>query len=166
MQVTIRNNTVGTVGNEIGDEGLFFDFWDDSTTYVHVSGNIVRSIATEEAVDWLIYEDPDPPVAAQNIGALTMENNQFFGSAASTVFIGTEAPAQFCLDIRGNSANAGSGTFLLDQNGGTYVVEGPGTGAVTPAAINGLGNTGTVLVTGTITFNNNQQCQMPTLPSF
>ena len=104
---------------------------------------------------------------ADNVGSTlnaTVTHNTFASTGTAPVeFELTNDGNAICLDLRDNNASNTGTQWKLDEEGGSFTVEGAGTGNVTQAQLQGAphNNTGTFAFTGSVTNNNNTNCALP-----
>jgi hypothetical protein len=156
----ITNNQIGVTGG-VAREGIVLDL-DDNVPLVAATLNVLIDGNTINVTDLnrqAIEIDVDDAVDA----SITVTNNTLTSEASTNTFdidTGSNGSPMICLDLRNNSVSAGAGYFLNRDNG-TFHVEGPTTNLVTAADIQAQNNSGAASVTGTINFNNNTNCTLP-----
>ncbi len=157
---SISDNKIGTV-TALTRHGIEFRTRDNSAP----AGNPVRLLVDNNTVriNSSSRETVDIDVEGTSNMEVTFINNTLSNLGTdNTCEIDVEAAtASLCLDIRSNSATGPGDDFNLDNSGGTFRVEGPGTNAVTAGDIQSAQTSGSASVSGTINFNNNTDCQAP-----
>ena len=167
--IKVINNTIGTAALPVGQSnrrGIETDLQASSVMHLEVTGNSVTGAGSVDAASAIGLR------AGNETGSATLNatvlNNTIRSTSASTgarfraeaLSVGTPT---ICLDLRTNNLEDNTKLYKLQQSGGTFRVEGAGTGAVTNAAITAANTSGTGDVTGTVNFNNNTNCTQPAI---
>jgi hypothetical protein len=175
--VTIRNNQLGNlvpVSSRAKFEGLRVRLRDNPKTMnLLFENNFVRSNGNsvgDETVD--VKCESSGCVLNATILGNTLKNDDSGATPASPFTCRTlAAGAVICLDLRNNTAVAGTNLAALEYDlqafaGSTFNLEGAGGAAVTPANIQAANPAGSGVagILGTITFNGGANCPMPNLP--
>jgi hypothetical protein len=175
IDVSITNSSIGSatapVGRSDTGEGIEI-IAHDAAMNLLISGNSIftRAITgTSEAID----VDSQTQHFTATVNA-TITNNRLNNislggvPAANNLDVNAESAASTVrLDMSGNFSDNGpiDADYQLANSGGTFIVKGAGTGAVTAASIQATQASGTASVSGTITYNNNAPITLPTGPA-
>jgi hypothetical protein len=163
----VINNTIGTAALPVGQSnrrGVETDLQDNSVMNLEMTGNNVFNSGTSDsnaAVGLRVGTNS----GSATLNATVVSNTIGNSSAGTTGRFRAESAATgtgtMCLDLRTNTLDAATKTFGLLQTGGTFKVEGAGTGAVSNAAVQSANTVGGGNVSGTVTFNNSANCAQP-----
>jgi hypothetical protein len=176
VDLAIGAADVRVMGNRLGDdgagggvavgrgghEGIEIRAGGGATVELLVDGNRVRNAgadAGDETVD--IAAEVDAVVDA-TVTSNVLANAGGAGAGSTFRAETAGADASLCLDLQGNDATSADAVqYVLVQTAGAFVVEGPGTAAVTDADVTGAQIAGAGSVVGTITFNDGADCASP-----
>lgn len=164
----VINNTVGTAALPVGQSnrrGIETDLQQGSVMNLEMTGNNVTGAGTFDAsasVGLRVGTDVsgsatlNATVVGNTIRSTNPGNNGRFRAESSAT-----SPGTLCLDLRTNNLEDNARLYTLTQSGGTFRVEGAGSGAVTNAAIQAANSAGAGNVSGTVNFNNGANCTQP-----
>ena len=167
--IKVVNNIIGTAALPVGQSnrrGIETDLQDNSVMNLEMTGNSVTGAGTSDAnasVGLRVGTNTgnatlNATVLSNTIRSTNVGTSGRFRAESAATGMGT-----MCLDLRTNNLEDNTRLFTLQQTSGTFRVEGAGTGAVSAANVQSANSGGTGNVTGTVTYNNNVNCQQPGL---
>ncbi len=150
-----RPGSVGTIGGST--EALYVTSRGDAKT--------VNLLVTSNTITATCNSDPVVQIRSRGGTDMnaTVDDNSISNLGSTAAFqarTSTSAPSM-CLDLIGNSAASTGPDYLIVEDAGTIEIEGPTFNTVTATDIQNAQTSGSASISGTVTFNNGQNCTEP-----